>query len=146
MKKVLLIAIAAISVSLTSCLPKFSQACYVLDYQQANQGGKVFFTESNSVNFDYEPIASLIVVDKDGVVSRKTKPAKDDGEIYAAKPGAQYKITPSSDYRLATCTSALNYAAKCCIEMGGDAIINLQFDKIEGQEAVYVKGMVIKRK
>lgn len=143
MKKILLIAIAALS--LTSCMPKFTQSCYVLDYQQANQGGKVFFSESNSVSFDYVPIASIIVVEKDGVVRSKIKPSKDDGEIYGTQE-ALHKISPSKDYRLATCTSALNYAAKCCLEMGGDAIINLQFDKIEGQEAVYVKGMVIKRR
>ena len=47
-----------ILILLSSCYPKMIRSSYVLDYRKCSGDG-FFITESNSVNFKYQPIGSV---------------------------------------------------------------------------------------
>ena len=154
MKKIINYSIlAGIALSLASCAsiksPRFIQRAYFVDYQQA-AGGKVFITESNSVSFDYTPVGSLLVEEISGMEKKpkdiSVKQAyKQTDPIYGDAPQSSGK----SYYRSPDAESALDYAAKKALDMGGDAIINLQVVPSVyegGRQMLIVKGMVVKRK
>lgn len=170
MKKFLinLCAATAAVIALAGCSAMkypFLQEVYCVDYHSAGLGGKVFLTESNSVSFDYTPIASITVHERSGQV-------KSDKQIEQKEQGKQKRERPKGDdiygewesnkepkvlkgWRNTSFQSALEKASRTAIEMGGDAIINLQMQYIpyvegspnqEFNNQVYVKGMVVKRK
>ena len=149
MKKFILLAAAVAAMALTSCVsvPKFTQVAYALDYQKAGKG-RVFITESNSVNFDYEPIASLVVVEEEGKSVSKVEIAEEKGdEVYG--PQSTIKVK-TKGWRDANLYSALEFAVEQCEKMGGDGIINLRNRTITNSvghvTSVEVTGMVIRRK
>ena len=136
MKKLLLICMLAIA-ALTSCVTpvKFQQNAGFIDYA-AFPG--MFLSESNSVSFDYQPIGSLYAEEMSGefqVVKKKIG----NNEIY----GDEFAVVDGK-YRQASPQSALAFAAAKAKEMGGDGVINLHIEKIDGGYAV--TGMVIRRK
>ena len=136
MKKILaLCAFAALMMS--SCVTpiKFQQNAGFIDYSMFPG---MFLTESNSVSFDYQPIGSLYAEETSGeyqVVKKKVGNNEIYGDAYAVVDGK---------YRHANPQSALTFAAEKAKEMGGNGIINLRIEKIEG--GYCVTGMVIKRK
>lgn len=152
MKKIINYSIlAGIALSLASCVstPRFIQHAYFVDYQQA-AGGKVFITESNSVSFDYTPVGSLLVEEIAGM-EKKPKEISDKQAYKQTDPiyGDVPQSSGKSYYRFPDAESALDYAAKQALDMGGDAIINLQMvpSVYEGKrQMLIVKGMVVKRK
>ena len=146
--------LGALALSASSCAsswsgPKFSQRSYFVDYRQAADG-KVFITESNSVSFEYAPVGSLLVEEIAGKFKeqkvltdqqsyRKTDPIYGDIDQSATK----------SSYRTPSATSALDYAANCALQMGGDGIINLKMVSSMSNDKrpmLTITGMVIKRK
>ncbi len=159
-----LITCAIMAGAIASCSsPKipFKQYAYIVDYVAAGLDGKVFLTEANSVSFDYDPIGSLIVTEDPGyeIVSTeiKTKARQEFGDTYYSPNKVVYEnITKNKygDYKYATAQSALEYASRKALEMGGDGIICLsimpeaEYDKSGKiiKRYVNVKGMVIKRK
>lgn len=136
MKKIILICIVALATAFTSCetAEKFSQGCSVIDYS-AFPG--MFLTESNSVNFEYQPIASLYAHELTGQYKVVKKKVQTD-DIY----NDEYEVT-EGHMRYANPQSALAYAAQKAREMGGNGIINLRIVKID--RGYSVTGMVIKR-
>lgn len=141
--------LGALALSVSSCVPKFIQRTYFVDYQKA-AGGKVFITESNSVSFDYTPVGSLLVEEIQG--QYKEKKTLSDKQAYKKTDPIYGDVDQSSGksyMRFPDAESALDYAAKQALDMGGDAIINLQMvpSVYEGKrQMLIVKGMVIKRK
>lgn len=138
MKKILMLCTLALAI-LTSCgsLPKlqFEQNAGYIDY---NAFPGMFISESNSVSFEYQPIASLYADELSGeykVVKKKVG----TNEIY----GDEYAITDDG-YRRANPQSALAFAIEKAKAMGGNGIINLKIQKIE--RGYSVTGMVIRRK
>ena len=95
--------------------------------------------ESNSVSFEYQPIASLYAEEISGEykVQKATKKVKNN-EIY----GDFYESGPSN-YRKADPQSALAYAIEKAKAMGGNGIINLNIRRTGS--GYCVTGMVIKR-
>lgn len=124
-----------------------THATYYIDYQKAGQG-KVFITEANSVSFEYEPLGSILVEEKSGVVKLTvptTEKERNDDSLYSI--GSSTKTITS--YTTATAQTALNYSAKEALRLGGDGIINLRLTSERdrhGNAIVSVSGMVIKRK
>lgn len=138
--------------SLSSCMPKLSQKAYLVDYRTASQNGKVFISESNSVNFEYEPIGSLIVIEKPGAVDKKKVSFTAAGDsstdpIYGEEKNIIKKYL-NQTYQSASIQSALNFAADQAIQLGGDGIINLKMEILimNKEEVAQISGMVIKRK
>lgn len=140
MKKFIPIIVLALSMS--SCLPNFYQSIKSVSFQDASQNGAIFLSESNSVNFDYTSIASIMVEESSGKVKNKST-EKNKGEIYGNE-GAGKFFFGRQDWRNSSCQSALNFAVDKCVQMGGDGIINIEI--ISNPTKVFVTGMVIKRK
>lgn len=154
MKKKLTIIVALLTLMFTvSCVTKdaFVQVIGCMDYQKIGHG-KVFISESNSVSFEYTPIASINVIESSGHVS-KTKKAK------ANKPNINESVgddiyyaseKDKTDYREASYESALKRAVAACEDKGGDGIINLkyrsEYDYENHKWIIGVTGMIIKRK
>lgn len=153
------IPIIALALSMGSCTPKilypaFNQANFGVSFKQASQGGKVFLSESEKVNFDYEQVGSLCVIETSGdTAPYGQKPPK--RKIIAHMPGddtyggttetIEYSLKPTANWRYANYESALDYAAKRALEMGGDGIINLRYER-KGSDSIVITGWVIKRK
>lgn len=156
--------IAAMTLLLTSCksmttvAPEFYSDVNVLDYYKIGLDGKILLTESNSVNFEYESLGSIVVTQYSGYEmiekSTSTKESVDDDAIYGArkvtKSKTKYKKGP---WKNASYKTELEEAVKKTVEMGGDAIINLKLQVIpnaSNTESVsytrYISGMVIRRK
>ena len=72
MKKSPFLLAFVLTLLVCSCAPKFSQSAYYVDYRPAYNMG-VFVSESNSVSFDYEPIASLMVNEYNGEVATEKR-------------------------------------------------------------------------
>jgi hypothetical protein len=154
MMKQLIITLGCSLLLLSSCrvqpTPSYSRDTYLLDYQEAG-AGKVFITESNSVSFDYEPIASITAVEQSGYVKvqvQKTDQKKSDKNTkkYESEIYDDPKQTVNTKYKFvfATGQSGLNYAAEQTAKIGGDALINLHIEYTP-TGAVYVSGMAVKR-
>lgn len=136
MKKILALYAAA-ALMMCSCVTptKFQQNAGFIDYSMFPG---MFLTESNSVSFDYQPVGSLFTEEISGeyqVVKKKVG----NNDIY----GDEYAVVDGK-YRHANPQSALAFAADKAKEMGGNGIINLHIEKIDG--GYCVTGMVIKRK
>lgn len=130
----------------SSCRAPMTHATYYIDYQEAGQG-KVFITEANSVSFEYEPLGSILVEETSGVVKvtvPTTEKERNSDSLYG--PGPATKTVNS--YSKATAQTALNYAAKEALRLGGNGIINLRLTSTQNgkNSVVTVSGMVIKRK
>lgn len=155
MKNLLFVSTLAL-VLLSSCVtPKpamFTTNVDFLDYYTIGHQGKILLTESNSYIGEYTSLGSILITQSSGVIKIGTGKSKQkvkfgvDDDIYGTKP--EYKTVTTyktGDFRQATFSSALEEAVNAAEEMGGDAIINLQF-RSQDQETVVVSGMVIKRK
>lgn len=147
MKKISIYLFAMCMLAMVSCksmLPQFTQKTYVLDYSEAGKRG-VFLSEANSVSFDYEPVASIVVTSKDGYV-QKPKVSKNYDDISPMETKVSYK----DEWQDATYAQTLDRAVQSCIELGGDGIINITFNvNYDSNGAVIgntLRGMVIKRK
>lgn len=147
MKKISIYLFALCMLAMFSCksmLPQFTQKTYVLDYSEAGKRG-VFLSEANSVSFDYEPVASIVVTSKDGYV-QKPKVSKNYDDISPVETKVSYK----DEWQEATYAQTLDRAVQSCIELGGDGIINITFNvNYDSNGAVIgntLRGMVIKRK
>lgn len=141
-------AIVALSI-LNSCSNKFIQNSYFVDYWTAGLDGKVFLTESNSVSFEYEPIGSILIEeiqgqDKVAVFTSEKSIYKKTDPIYNDNSNSASKTT----LRMPSYSSALQCASKEALRMGGDGIINIKATStlVDKRNAIYVSGMIIKRK
>lgn len=156
MKKFLSLMAVLMTLVISSCVTvkpsPFTSNVYYLDYYKLGHNGKILLSESNSFSGEYQSIGSIIVSQTSGHVKieteKSTKKVKvsDVDDIYGIEP--EYKTETkykTGDYKQATFSTALEEAVNAAEDMGGDAIINLQFKQPDSQSVV-VSGMVIKRK
>lgn len=131
MKKILPTLII-VAIAISSCSPVAYQALtYSIDYSKYSNDG-FFITESQSVNFDYKPIASVGSDIKPGYLTSKDG----SGNVYTE----------------ATADDAIAYLVVQAKKVGADAIIGLkiQISNIGGSSytnttSYSASGMAIKR-
>lgn len=167
MKKMLFVAVLA--VLLSSCADKilYSVTAVSVDYSSYAERG-FFMTESNSVNFDYQPIGSIYVQTSSGYDSTGIKQPKQKNYMYSSnqyssstriiyndelRTEAKIKTGP---WRSVGFVTAIEVLYKKSIELGADGLINLnrtyvpaQYSKNGGiiyPDKVIITGMAIKRK
>jgi hypothetical protein len=121
MKKILMICFLA--VMLASCTVRLAPSYSVdsISYQTLTDKG-IFATESNSVSFDYEPVASVQVDAWGGWASKSGKPIKEDPKDDFYLMGSSKKVYVLPSYE--ECFLMLSYKLK---EIGANGIINLKF-------------------
>jgi hypothetical protein len=118
-----------------------------VDYSYYNNNG-MFLTESNSVNFSYEPVGSINVLLYSGYTVEKksessaSKKDKGDDVYYSPVPGAaKFKGSPIQE--------AIRLAVDRAKEGGANAIINLKLNYVSGYKYTppgwHVSGMAIKK-
>ncbi len=164
MRKFIILLSAFILVSLSGCkisqpVTWFQNGVYSVDYFKAGLNGKVFITESNSVNFEYDPVGSITVEQKSGYLdsgkSEKVQILGEKGDpIYGNSDKMETKTKrKKGEWKSATYESVLEEASRAALEMGGDAIINLKLERAIDYVAnspvgshPYITGMVVKRK
>ena len=142
------------SISLLSCIPTIPGYKYtsMIDYSKyVNQG--FFITESNSVSFEYDPIASMYtkVVGGESIeVIVEEKPV-DSNAKYSARDrrGDSEKVTTKKGYRAYTVYDALDDLVEKCKKSGANGIINLNisytYNGSGNQNGYAISGMAIKR-
>lgn len=135
MKKTFIICLIAAALASCETPLKFEQNYGFIDYA-AFPG--MFLTESNSVSFEYLPVASLYAEELTGQFQGVKKKVKNN-EIY----GEEYEIVDGNN-RYASPQSALAFAIERARDLGGNGIINLHIQRID--RGYSVTGMVIKRK
>jgi len=113
----------------------------------------LFITESNSVNFDYKPIALLQCVLKDGYSHKKDRTVsarpdknirkKDDGTLALARRPQKGKDPEPELYKYSI-YDALDEFEIQCKELKADVIFNLKVQYLSEDEFL-VTGMAVKR-
>ncbi len=152
MKKSIFFTIVSLLVMMTSCLPKHAVYVGLLDYRPAAELYGVQMTESDAVNFDYEPIGSLIVIEQSGQVEVKkisvnndyTPKKQVDDDLYGSPSS-----TSKKSYANATSESIIKYMAQAAKDAGGDYVLNLNIQRDPTSKKGYTliaTGMVVKRK
>lgn len=121
-----------------SCSRYVLSVAYI-DYISVTKDFNNFFlTESNSVNFNYETLGRINVMELPGYFESKI--SNDKNDLYKAdikfmgKQAKKIEVTPETTIRC-----AVNYAVK----MGGNGIINLNIENLK--DGYIVTGMVIKK-
>lgn len=126
MKKLLLhtlIAMAFIA-CLSSCVtsyPERREYIGMINYSEFEKND-LFATESNSVNFDYTPIGSLLIEDVGGMDSRKTTSSLSNGggdDLYSGTKNKGRYVAPDPN-------RAVELAVKALKNMGATGIINMK--------------------
>lgn len=147
MKKSIIICsiITALSL-LTSCsVPKtmYEEYAGFLDYSAYMNEG-IFLTESNSVNFEYEPLGSVsaLVYSGEHVVSLTKQ--TEENEIYGKRTTTKSK----TEWKRALPKDALEIAVSQAVSKGANGLINIKVEPADTQtrSGFLVTGMAIRRK
>ncbi len=144
MKRILLLL--TLSVIVCSCATvdlrtPYSRYHGVVDYSSYLSRG-FFITESNSVNFDYEPIGSITAVVQSGweVLDRTNQRITSNDDVYGTYNKSKVKY---GDYLSATLDDAIEELYTAAIALGANGVINFRITSTEGEYVA--SGMVIKR-
>ncbi|SDG68422.1 hypothetical protein SAMN05421827_109152 [Pedobacter terrae] len=146
MKKLMLLTLLA--AGLTSCSVRLPvvRTSSAIDYSEyAKQG--IFLTESNSVNFSYEPIASVSAIHLSGyeLSDKGEKKFKDD--VLGSLSGTN--VVTTGVFSSATRSSVLAELCKKAHLAGGNGIINLKINFVPATPSTYsgyeATGMAIKK-
>lgn len=131
--------------------PRAKEYVGVVDYSKYNKEG-FFITESNSVNFEYDPVATIYIISYEGV--HDNAKINDSGwyideEGYARQNGTANWYFPTPDI-------VLDKAVETAKQKGADAIINIDISSATHTRYIgyhgytlnglMVTGMAIKRK
>ena len=132
----------------------YTSNIYVLDYKYFTEKG-FFITESNSVNFDYEPVGSISVLISSGYVKSEKELAKQNSKKSFDDSLYPFVNSYGSKFIAANYNDALDMIYDEAKAQGGNGVINL---KTASYPAVYnekgillsesyitVSGMVIKK-
>jgi hypothetical protein len=124
-KKLLLISVLIAMLSFTSCgfLQPYTESSYIADYYKYTAQG-FFITESNSVNFEYEPVGSISVVAGSGFVKAtipKETPTPKEALTVKKKPKSNKLI-----YRDAVPEDAIRMLYERAKAVEADGIINVK--------------------
>ena len=127
---------------LSSCKASFYQYYYVVDFKSYHEQG-FFITESNSVNFEYNPVGSVSVLAGGFVESipRKNK------EEYGNSP--KYELSKGGGKFLLTTDGAMSIFVDKCKELNADGVINFVIVTMIDKNDIpshRLSGMAIKRK
>lgn len=144
----LLFSIAILSACGTVNLPKPQSNIGLIDYSGLTQKG-IFVTESNSVNFDYEAIASVYIEEIGGWVRKDGKPDSDD-------PKSDYYINSSArkkTYEKPNLQEVFKKLVEQLKEQKANGIINLRISFatetiVPGQvyaDKIIISGMAIRK-
>lgn len=146
MKKFFIIAL--VSVILTGCsssIPYVVDASFI-DYSVYSKNG-VFLTESNSVNFEYEPVGSVSSTVFSGNIKGVKKSSFIDEELYTKESTERCNKWKKADVR-----DAISQLVEVAKNQGANGIINLKIQPISEKtsENTYrtgflVTGMAIKK-
>lgn len=136
--------------SCKSTAPQFTLYSSFVDYSNYAKDG-FFFTESNSVNFNYEPIGSISSSAFSGWSDGSVQVIERNyNDVYGESNKVQYK----KEWKWADIHDAMDKAVADAKRMGGNGIINLktqaiwEFNSTLNQEILKgynVSGMVIKK-
>lgn len=132
MKGKLFLVVAMIGL-LSSCATlkrPIASSIVLVNYEKyANKG--FFFTESNSVNFEYKPLGSIIAYIMSGVEEIK-EPGRKKDDIYSE--GIKTKYIP------ATPEKALEEMYNKAVSIGANAVINLTIKPILNSKLGIIDG------
>lgn len=137
------------SCSPTVSLPQAKEFITVLDYTKYNGQG-FFITESNSVNFDYDPIATIYISMYEGASEK----SPNSSGWYVDKDGYSRKHK-YQDWNLPSASEILEKAVEAAKKKGADAIINFNLSTTSYYpystsdfrlSGLAVTGMAVKRK
>ena len=140
MKKIFFILVVAL---LTSC-GSIAPIVTFTDYSEYSRNG-MFLTESNSVNFQYEPIGSVsaLMYSQYVPVTENSSKEQRGEDVYFSSPYGTRK------YQSATVKDVIDLIVHEAQTKGANAIINLKYEYIpatKGQpSAWFVSGMAIKK-
>lgn len=147
MKKIFFFTL--ISILISSCTTvKYSEYGYSLDYSSYTSQG-FFLTEAPSVNFNYDPVGSVIGVSISGYEKNKsekasyTKTLSDGSKIYNADFGKD-----PSNYVRASYENAVYQLVNESKKIGANGIIGLKFQTsstTDGRLEIRAYGMAIKK-
>lgn len=145
MKKILfLFAIMILALSSCVSLPSPKSYTSVIDYSFFTDKG-IFVTESNSVNFEYEPMGSVVVEVTGGWIAKKSKkqstPKNEVNDDYyldipRQNGGKKVYVGPSLN-------EAFGLLADELINMKANGIINLKISQGVRSDNLFVSGMAI---
>lgn len=130
--------------------PRAKDYITTVDYTKYLQEG-FFITESNSVNFDYDPVATVYVLSYEG----ETDPNSGAGSGWYVDQYGYSRQSGDVDWAFPYPAGVLDKAVKAAKEKGADAIINLSFTPTTRRpfknenftlSGLLVTGMAIKRK
>ncbi|TKC06936.1 hypothetical protein [Pedobacter frigoris] len=139
----------ALIASLSSCSapivkPRYIKDVYIFDYSKYADKG-FFFSESNSVNFNYIPIGSINAYNESGyevVSSVKERERNDD--VLMAEHSFHTSTTRYGDKLiLADRSDLIDEVYKQALKKGANGIINLKF--VFTTKNVTISGMAIKK-
>lgn len=120
-------------VALTSCttvnVPAPKQYATCIDYSFLTQQG-IFVSESNSVNFDYEPLGSLYVECLGGWVKKKHKDGDVMEDIYMATPGSVMYLKPTIEEAYQLVLSEIK-------KLRANGVINLKISTLSEYNSTY---------
>lgn len=143
MKKLLLIILVF---ALASCAT-YSPLVSFVDYSIYNSQG-MFLTESNSVNFKYEPVGSINVLLYSGLANEK----KQEQVIDKQEKGDDVYFSPMTGamkFKGSTIQEALRLAVEQAKIKGANAIINLRYEYTQGYKYTppgwHISGMAVKK-
>lgn len=126
----------------------YSPLVSFVDYSTFNDNG-IFLTESNSVNFTYEPIGSInILFYSDYTVKKKQETSGIKNE-----KGDDIYFSPTSRALKFKGSTAIQEALRLTVEQakikGANAIINLRYEYVPGYKYTppgwHVSGMAIRK-
>lgn len=150
MKKIILLFF--VSTLLASCAvhrKAYIKVSNSVDFSEYTRKG-FFITESNSVNFEYDPLSSVSVLVESGyeVINKSEKSSFDN--IYRYDTNTKY-----GKFINAKAEDALNELYEKSMEIGADGIINLKINftpsrisssgEVLSWDSYYISGMAIKR-
>ena len=132
MKKIILTVMATLL--LFSCNSKYYVTSGGLDFTSLTKDG-FFITESNSVNFEYNPIGLVYATSNSGDAKYTKRKSSD-------------RSYPTRNWKWANYEDAIFYLKKEAVSRGANGIINLKYSKTLSKEgnviSVDMSGMAIK--
>jgi uncharacterized protein YbjQ (UPF0145 family) len=119
MKRLTALLLSALAV--TSCRAPYYSSSASIDYSRFSKKD-FFFTESNSVNFNYTPIASVMDTERSGY-----EHLMKDGVVQYRTTDYGYKM-PKTTKKLisATVETTLDNLYNNAVQMGANGVINLK--------------------
>ena len=166
MKKYILFTFVMLMALLSSCVtvkppipPTPSREYYSFDYSEVSRKYGVGFTESDAVNFDYDALSTVAIVEKGGYVeSTKAEPVEakrsylEEDEIYMSSSKRKSVNKIEYTYVEPDAQKGLAAMAQEAIRLGGDYVLNLNVQRTNeyedgfGYSCYTLSGMVVKKK